>query len=141
MNEGNDASVVDLLQQVADSAQRRTDQVLQERLGIGLAQYKIMALLLREPLPNQRAIADVLGQTEASISRQIKLLASRGLAIVKIDPFERRRRAPVLTAKGVRLTRAAQELLIHQQQTLFASLSNKQQTQLQTLLATMYGAT
>ena len=68
-----------LLQHVSSLLAKQSDQVLQEQLGIGLAQFKILRTLQTEPRTPQREIAFNLGQTEASISRQVKLMIADGL--------------------------------------------------------------
>jgi DNA-binding MarR family transcriptional regulator len=71
-----------MLQHTASIMYRQSDQVLQERLGLGMSQYKILMILHEKPQIRQRVLADQLGQTEASISRQIKLLVERGMLVV-----------------------------------------------------------
>ena len=50
-----------LLQHVATMLARQSDQVLQEQLGIGFAQFKILMLLGQEDAHQQREIAVRLG--------------------------------------------------------------------------------
>ena len=58
-----------LLQHTATILMRQSDQVLQERLGIGMSQLKLLMMLQNSPNVQQRKLAECLGQTEASISR------------------------------------------------------------------------
>lgn len=127
-----------LLQHVANVLHRQSDQALQEQLGIGLAQLKILTILLDQPRLEQRALADSLGQTEASVSRQIKLLAEKGMVISKIDPTERRRHLAAPTTKGIKITQAAKEVLRQFHAPIFAALSDKQKAQLQELLSMLH---
>src|ERR1700741_4591375 len=96
-----------LLQHLAAVMGRQSDQVLQEQLGIGLSQFKILMVLEWNPRVQQRAIADSLGQTEASISRQIKLLKEKKLLATKQDPQNRRRHITAPTPLGMQITEAA----------------------------------
>lgn len=109
---------------------RQSDQMLQERLDIGYAQYKILAILQHNPKVQQRRIANRLGQTEASISRQIKLLESFGMLSSVRNPQNRREHITRLTAKGGAVVEAAQKVLDDYQEPLFSSLSDKQCRQL-----------
>lgn len=89
-----------LLNHLAFVLSHQSDQVLHEQLGIGFSQYKIMMVLWWNPSIQQRQIADRLGQTEASISRQIKLLHDKSLLSTRISPENRRKHITALTFKG-----------------------------------------
>lgn len=115
------------------------DQLLLERLGIGYAQYKILAVIMRNEQARQNQIAKALGQTEASISRQIKLLVRDGLLSVHIPPNNKREHSILLTPRGHRFTQEAQQILLSCQQRMTAGLSQKQQDQLQELLDLLHG--
>jgi DNA-binding MarR family transcriptional regulator len=58
-----------LMQRLSFLLARQSDQVLQEQLGIGFSQFKILMALGWDPSCQQRHIADKLGQTEASVAR------------------------------------------------------------------------
>lgn len=90
---------------------KQSEQVLQEQLGIGLSQFKILMVLEWNPRVSQRSVADALGQTEASISRQIKVLTTKGLLVSKRDPNSRRRRIIAPTPLGMQVTEAATGML------------------------------
>lgn len=127
-----------LLEHVASILHRQADQMLQERLGLGLSQLKILELVATVSHAKQRALAASLGQTEASISRQIKLLQQKGLIMSQVDPAEHRRHLAALTAKGIKITIAAREVLHQFQQDLLAALSQREQEQLQKLLMALH---
>lgn len=120
---------------------RQSDQVLQEQLGIGFSQFKILLILQQATGIQQKQIAAKLGQTEASISRQIKLLADSGLISSQASPSNRRQHITRLTPKGVRLTEKAMEILNNYHSPIFAQLSERQQGQLRELLSAMHNAT
>ena len=117
---------------------RQSDQVLQERLGIGFSQFKIMSVLARRPHIQQKEIANILGQTEASISRQIKLLTEQGFLQAVPRPENRRERITTLTAKGERYTDEAVEILDNFHQPLYDVLSEKQLAALTENLTAMH---
>lgn len=100
-----------LLHHVSTVLDRQVDQVLQQELGIGLSQFKILMVLEWNPRVKQRSIAASLGQTEASVSRQIKLLRSKALLEAKTDPQNRRKHITAPTPKGMQLTEAATAIL------------------------------
>lgn len=100
-----------LLHHLAAVMGKQSDQILQEQLGIGLSQYKILMVLEWNPRVQQRAVADSLGQTEASVSRQIKLLKTKGLLVSKTDSSNRRKHISAPTPLGMQVTEAATNIL------------------------------
>ena len=123
-----------LLQQLAFLIERQFDQILLEQLGIGFSQFKILHSLDNNPHLLQKEMAETLHQTEASISRQVKLLRSKGLLISKVNPKNRRQRLTVVTPKGLSITMAAQELLDKHNKAMLSSLTKKRQDTLVDIL-------
>lgn len=130
-----------LIQHVAFSLSRLDDQVLQERLGIGFSQFKLMMVLQKKPHIQQKQIAKSLNQTEASISRQIKLLQEKGLLQTKLNPHNRREHVTTLTTKGQRFTDEANNILAGNHIGLFQELSPKQLEQLKASLDAIHRQT
>lgn len=119
-----------LIQHLAAIIGRQSEQLLREQLGIGLSQYKILMVLEWNPRVQQRAIANSLGQTEASVSRQIKLLTAQGLLVSKPDPQNRRKHLTAPTPRGMQLTEAAGDLLRRHYTPEFNRLGDGQLTEL-----------
>ena len=117
---------------------RESDQILQEQLGIGLAQFKILTTLINNPVAQQRYIAVSLGQTEASISRQVKLLLKKGMLESRVNPHNRREHRTTLTPKGQRIMSAAQQVLKGYQSGSLVHMSTKQRDQLLELLISIH---
>lgn len=130
-----------LLQHTATILMRQSDQVLQERLGIGMSQYKLLIMLQNTPNVQQRKLAECLGQTEASISRQTKLLCEKGLLAIHVNPKSRREHITVLTAKGNKMTEAASDVLSNYHAPMFDLLSEKQRQQLMEILSKFHSFT
>lgn len=135
------ATTGSLLAHLAFVLGRQTDQTLQEQLGIGLSQYKILTMIADSPLVQQRDIAASFGQTEASISRQVKLLRQKGLLMVRINPKNRRQHLSVLTSKGEQLAQAAQKTFEQAHGQTLEALGDKQRSQLQNLLIALHEQT
>ena len=127
-----------LLQHIALAMARQNDQVLQDHLNIGFSQFKILMVLQSNPYIQQRDIAEALGQTEASISRQIKLMQNQDLLRSTTQPTNRRRHITTLTSKGLRLAEAATRALNNFHAPVFAQLEPSQQRQLQDILYRMH---
>jgi DNA-binding MarR family transcriptional regulator len=119
-----------LVNHLAGVIGKQSDQVLQEQLGIGLSQYKILMALEWNPKVQQKTIADSLGQTEASISRQIKLLKAKGLLMAKLDPGNRRKHITAPTPLGMQITEAATAIMRRNFGPEFARLGDDQLLQL-----------
>ncbi|HSX44937.1 MAG TPA: MarR family transcriptional regulator [Candidatus Saccharimonadales bacterium] len=126
------------LQHLSFVLQRHSDQALQEQLGIGFSQFKILMVLQWHPQVQQKQIAERLGQTEASISRQINLLKKQGLLERVPSPENRRQHLTRTTQKGEKLTDKALEILNNYHAPMFARLSDKQQNELQEILKIMH---
>ena len=129
-----------LLHHISFVLARQSDQVLQEQLGIGFSQFKILLILEQANGLPQKQIAVKLGQTEASISRQIKLLQDNGMLSSQVSPVNRREHITTLTPKGVKVTEKAMEILNNYHHPIFNKLSERQQAQLRELLTTMHEA-
>lgn len=127
-----------LLHHISSVLARQSDQILQEQLGIGFSQFKLLLILEQSTGVQQKHIAQKLGQTEASISRQIKILHDSGLVTSQVSPNNRREHITRLTPKGVKFTDKALEILNNYHAPVFAHLSDKQQQQLQELLASVH---
>jgi DNA-binding MarR family transcriptional regulator len=138
MNQSNNLGY--LLNHIAFMMGRHSDQVLQEQLGIGFSQFKIMMVLKWNSTILQKQIAEQLGQTEASISRQIKLLHKMGLLNTRIRPENKREHITSLTLKGEKLTEKALQILNNYHSPTFNSLTAKQQQNLMDILNTMHEA-
>lgn len=119
-----------LLEHLSAVLGKQTDQVLQEQLGIGVSQYRILMVLEQNPRVQQKVIADSLGQTEASISRQLKLLQTKGLVGLWIDPNNRRKHVVMPTQMGLQITDAATAIICRSFGPDFSSLGEDQLMQL-----------
>ena len=87
------------LLQVAAIMSHHADQTLQSNLNFGYSQYKILSVIIEAGRYRQVDIAGILGQTEASISRQIKLMESDELVKIKLNANNRREHLVYVTLK------------------------------------------
>lgn len=126
------------LHQLLSVLSRESDQRLLEQLGLGLSQYKILTALHTSSKPQQRLIALELGQTEASISRQIKILENKGMLTVSKNPDNLREHHIALTGHGLRLIEAAERVLGHYHEAVFTALGKKQRAALEEALALLH---
>ena len=117
---------------------RQSDLLLQDKFGVGFSQFKIMMALLWHEGVQQSEIADFLGQTEASVSRQVKLLVDQGLVASRTEPSNRRKRITCLSTTGEQLAREAMAALELFHAPMFEKLSEHQQAALQDILEIMH---
>jgi DNA-binding MarR family transcriptional regulator len=119
-----------LLDHLSSVMGRQGDQILQEQLGIGSSQYKILMVLEWSPRVQQKVIADSLGQTEASISRQVSILEKKGLVATRPDAANKRKHIVIPTTLGMQITEAATNSLRRSFGPEFAALGDDQLMQL-----------
>jgi len=122
-----------LLEHLGSVVDRQSGQALREQLGIGMAQYNVLRVIEHSPGISQREVADLLGHTEAGISRQVKILSDKAMITVR-PAAERRRRELTLAPLGLKLAQAARELLSKQRAASLSPLNRKQQDALVELL-------
>lgn len=127
-----------LLQHTATTLLRQADHVLQEELGIGMAQFKLLMMLQRTGSMQQIQLAACLGQTEASISRQIKLLSEKGYITSIVDPNSRRQHTASITSEGTRIAKAATQTLGAYNEPVFLLLNPEQLKQFRETLILLH---
>lgn len=99
------------LHRLSSILQRKSDEALQRELEIGFSQAKLMIIASKHPRCEQREMAHHLGQTEASISRQLKIMQDAKLVSVERDKKDNRRRHIKLTAHGEKTLAKAKKVL------------------------------
>jgi len=122
------------LHQLVFILDRQSDEALRQSLGIGYSQFKILMAAKHRSGLKQNDIAHFLGQTEASVSRQIKIMKNDGLITVITDPNNRRSRSIMLTDKGLQLGKECVSVLDNTHAATFGSLSFSEQRMMQELL-------
>ncbi len=127
-----------LLHHLSNVLDRQSDLLLQERLDIGFSQFKILMALKWHQGVQQKQIAKKLGQTEASVSRQIKMLHEIGYLTSVANQKDRREKTTGLSAKGEALVDKAMKALNDYHAPVFERLSPSQQAALQDMLEVMH---
>ena len=117
--------------------EKRADESLRSELDIGFAQYKVLEAINQNMLARQNTIATMLDQTEASISRQVKILQKKGLIVVAEVMGNKRAKELTLTAVGDEMVRHAEEILDVTQAQVIGGLSYQEQRLFQELFERM----
>jgi DNA-binding MarR family transcriptional regulator len=117
--------------------EKKSDEILRDQLSIGFAQYKVLEAISHNTLAKQNLIAELLDQTEASISRQIKLLEKKGLIVVSQVMGNKRARELSLTMQGEETVSQAKQLLDIATSQITGVLSMQEQRTVQELILRM----
>jgi DNA-binding MarR family transcriptional regulator len=104
--------------------QHSAEELLLAQAGVGLSQARIMSGLSNSVARSQSYLAVELNQTEANISRQLKVMKKHGLVNIGKNKEDGRQRDVTLTAKGLRIYAKAEKILKTQQRS-FLKVLNK----------------
>ncbi|KQO96953.1 MarR family winged helix-turn-helix transcriptional regulator [Leifsonia sp. Leaf264] len=100
-----------LIRRVAGLLDRSGDALFRRELDISLAQFLVLSVVDAHPGPlNQQAIADRLGLTKGTVSRQIEQAVAAGSMTVQPSPRNRRENVLSLTPAGTSLVRRGDAL-------------------------------
>ena len=101
-----------LVRRVAGLMDRTGEALFRSSLGISMAQFLVLSVVDAHPgRINQQAVADRLGLTKGTVSRQIDAAAAAGLMTVEVSPKSRRENLVALTPAGTRLVRRGDRLV------------------------------
>jgi DNA-binding MarR family transcriptional regulator len=100
-----------LIRRAAGLMDRQGEALFRRELGISLAQFLVLSVVDAHPGPlSQQAIADRVGLTKGTVSRQIDHAAAAGLMTVRVASHTRREHAVALTEAGTALVRRGDAL-------------------------------
>jgi MarR family transcriptional regulator for hemolysin len=125
------------IHQLAFLLEKRADDSLKSSIDIGFAQYKVLEAINQNMLAKQNTVAELLDQTEASISRQIKILQKKGLIKVSTVMGNKRAKELSLTGIGEEMVRQAEDILDESQSQILGGLSYQEQRLFQELFERM----
>ncbi len=95
-----------LIRRVAGLMDRTGESLFRSRLGISLAQFLVLSVIDAYPGDlSQQAIADRLGLTKGTVSKQLDGAITAGLVSVSPSPTSRRENRISLTEAGTALVR------------------------------------
>ncbi len=111
-----------LMRRVTGMMERGGDAVFRTELNISLAQFLVLSVVDAHPGPlNQQAIADRLGLTKGTISRQIDTAVTAGWMTVAPSPRNRREHTIALTPAGTDLVRRGDTRFEQSRQNMLAT--------------------
>lgn len=89
-----------LLTFLANKLSRGASVLYRREFGVGIIEWRIMALLAIEPRIPASRVCKVIGLDKGPVSRSVGFLARKGLALVEGDGGDARRRIIALTPAG-----------------------------------------
>lgn len=127
-----------LLHKIGSMMEHMSDNVLFENFGIGFSQFKILFVLENHQSIQQKEIALYLGQTEASVSRQVKLLKQAGFIDIAVGKDDRKKRIITLTKKGSIVACESFNILNNFYQPILSSLGPNEQLEMARMLGKVH---
>jgi len=112
--------------------------VYRRRFGIGVTDWRIMALLALEPWIPAGRICEVIGLDKAAVSRSVRDMARHGLVETQVQEGDQRRQFVALTRKGVAMHDAIVDIALERERLLTAEFSIEERRLLVSLLARMH---
>jgi DNA-binding MarR family transcriptional regulator len=105
--------------------QQLSDELLNKEVGVSLSHVRIMGALEALVPRSQRVVASKLHQTEANISRQMRVMADQGLVKIAPNKKDHRQRDVTLSTKGVRKYEQAEKLLKKQEAQFLRAVNSR----------------
>ena len=118
-----DAYIPAYLTCLAGKISASASAVYRPRFGVGITDWRIMALVAAEPWISAARICAATGLDKAAVSRSVHDLARSGLVEVRPDAVDQRRQVIALTSEGVALHDRIVKLAIAREQKLLEGFS------------------
>lgn len=118
--------------------ERSGDKLFREHLGIGLSQFLVLSVIDARPGQfNQQTVAETLGITKGTVSRQIELGQAAGYITVEVSPTSRRDNVVGLTPAGTAVVRKGDQVLAVEQRRAFGGTDGAALAAATTVLTTL----
>jgi DNA-binding MarR family transcriptional regulator len=109
------------------------------KFGVGLSDWRIIAMLGREPWIQAARICEATGMDKGAVSRSLRDLLQHGLVEARADRGNQRRQLLALTPKGLIVHDHLVRMSIERERRLLAGFSREEKRVMQSLLARMKG--
>ena len=108
------------------------------KFGVGITDWRIMALLATEPWISAGRICDVIGLDKAAVSRSVRAMKLNGLVDVHWADDDKYRQVIALTRQGLNLHDRIVRLSLQREQQLLKSFSAAERKTLINFLSRMH---
>jgi DNA-binding MarR family transcriptional regulator len=112
--------------------------IYRPKFGVGITDWRIMALLATEPWISAGRICDVIGLDKAAVSRAVRGLKSTGIVEIRHPDDDHSRQLVALTRKGLSLHDRIVKLSSQREQQLLSSFSAAERKMLVNFLSRMH---
>jgi DNA-binding MarR family transcriptional regulator len=123
-----------LLTFLANKLSRSGSALYRRHFGVGIIEWRILAMLAVEPAIPASRICQVIGLDKGPVSRSLALMERRGLVAVRADRTDTRRRLAALTEAGKALHDRILAVALERERRLLSCLSSEQRADLVDLL-------
>ncbi len=132
-----DAFIPSALTNLAQKVTSTASATYRPRFGVGITDWRIIALLGAEPWIAPVRICEATGLDKAAVSRSLRDLVKGGLVEVRAGEPNRRRLPVALTAEGLAVHDRIVVVALRRQEQLLAGFSPEERAKLQDFIARM----
>ncbi len=126
------------LSNLAQKLAATTSAIYRPRFGVGMTDWRIMALLAAEPWIAPVNICEATGLDKAAVSRSLRELVEAGLVEVQSGEPNQRRLPVALTRKGLEVHDRMVGMALERQERLLAGFSPEERSQLRDFIVRMW---
>ena len=127
-----------LISSIANKISRGGSRVYLRLFGIGIIEWRILAVLSGNPQCAANVICNAIELDKAAASRSVQVLERLGYIQAAADPADARKRTLSLTASGTALYRRALKVALLREQQLLAGFTDHEREMLLGLLRRMH---
>jgi DNA-binding MarR family transcriptional regulator len=124
---------------LSNTVSRALARLYEQRFGLTVAEWRIMAVLARFGPLSANAVCDRTAMDKVQVSRAVARAVETGLIDRGIDAIDRRRSVLTLTAKGRAIHDQIVPLALDLQSHLLTALSPQENVAFYDMLARLYG--
>jgi DNA-binding MarR family transcriptional regulator len=124
---------------IANKLSRSATVLYQERFGVNVTEWRILALLAIEPAISAARICHVIGYDKGPVSRTLATMEDSGLVSIRTDKHDGRSHAISLTPKGQSTHDQVIALALERERRLLSCLRNDEREALINLLVRIHG--
>jgi DNA-binding MarR family transcriptional regulator len=134
-----DRYVPALITFIANKLSRSATVLYQERFGVNVTEWRILALLAIEPAISAARICHVIGYDKGPVSRTLATMEDSGLVSIRTDKHDGRSHAISLTPKGQSTHDQVIALALERERRLLSCLRNDEREARINLLVRIHG--
>lgn len=134
-----DRYVPALITFIANKLSRSATALYQQRCGVNVTEWRILALLAIEPAISAARICHVIGFDKGPVSRTLAVMQQNGLVSIRADEHDGRTHAISLTPKGQATHDRVIALALERERRLLSCLGKDEREVLINLLGRIHG--